>query len=788
MPWETFVASSLSHDSIDVPPGPPGETPKEAKAREEAYKIQQMAFSPVVYRGIRTNDNVESVAMAVADLDHASLETFAAALEYVQAQGLECLVYSGWSYGLIPGEVSARFVVPFAEPIPAAHWPTVWPRAMAAMGLPADPQCKDPARLYFLPATPAYRHHLAFAFHLPGKPLAFENLAAQPLNIAVAKAAKGQRAVERDEIVQLQKRLVKSQGGVANALKHMLEGDPWETRQGFRDDTLFRVCGSLANTFPDVEAESFLPFFQASFSQFPEPAKEAAKFLDKFNRLVDRNIEAADKEELAHLTARNARIREAFRGQRTTPYTAEEMASVPIHEWIIQYRSSWYFKLLGFGYIGPFGVSDATPAAHTYLSPTSLKLSEVTLTGDLVDRKIENLTMEYGSIASFLVVDMTGKETTYDPVNATIEEAPCPLRKIDPIYSPAVADWLKLLAGPKYDKLELWLSYATQLDTPCSALFLEGDPGAGKSLLGLGLSYLFTTNGPTRMSQVMGNFNQALAACPIVLADETAPTDFRGKARTAELREIIQATTRPYTRKNLPDGTLKGAVRIIIASNNARIFEGEDTLTPADIEAITGRILHIKVGPRAARFLAKEGWTQGQGREEEIASHVLWLTKNAFKPLQAPRFLVADASDLARSIATSTTLGSAVAHWLVSALLNRCMRLRAAPEGSSAHLLRVVGGKLYVSPRCLIEHWNAYETNVAKHVATSKRVVAGLHAFSSGPEEIAGGIYYPIRVPDLVAWAETHGHALGEEILTAMLALDDLTANKAPEYLPQVRH
>jgi hypothetical protein len=45
-------------------------------------------------------------------------------------------------------------VIPLAWPVAAKRWRDVWQRARAALCPEADPSCKDPSRLYYLPSHP----------------------------------------------------------------------------------------------------------------------------------------------------------------------------------------------------------------------------------------------------------------------------------------------------------------------------------------------------------------------------------------------------------------------------------------------------------------------------------------------------------------------------------------------------------------------------------------------------------------------------------------------------------
>jgi hypothetical protein len=298
------------------------------------------------------------------------------------------------------------------------------------------------------------------------------------------------------------------------------------------------------------------------------------------------------------------------------------------------------------------------------------------------------------------------------------------------------------------------------------------------------------------MEQAIGDFNSALAHCPLVFADETVPRDFRGRGRTGEIREFIQAESRPYKRKHLPDSTLKGAARVVIAANNKGLLEGEDNLTANDVEAIVGRILHIDAttNRKAAEFLATQRtWAEGWVDADLIARHALWIVENVERPENPPRFLVnSPASRLHHALTTNTVMGSAVAHWLVSFLLNPGKLRDGSPAGTSAHLVRVYDGILHVNPRAITDHWDTYPTNLPRERATAKAVSQGVRSMSPSTERFSiGGVpgftnynrpkFYTIRTEALCEWASSTGFASSEEILAMMAQLGekDMAAARA---------
>lgn len=791
--WADFVleVKKNGHQGYTVPDHILGD-----KDLERPIKVSTLMFSPCEIRpgGRRVDADAVAVHMGVVDLDHLSMEELADFLVGLEASGLEFLMYTAWSHGRLEGEASARVCVPFTRAVAAREWDAFWPRMNHALGGRCDINVKNVSRAYFLPSAPHQRLPLATIYHSPGKPLDVDAWGSIPLAPDVLAAVKGTRKVSREEVVAFQRKLAKSNPETGTALHCVLNGEPWAD-VGARDTVLFKLAGDLAKAFPGADPVSLAMVFQTSVTHMGDADMDWV--LKKIQaRQLDVIVQEERREEEA-LSKRKHAIRLAFNTDRDTPYTGEELeafaraASVSsadfMRRWVIQKGSAWYFFTAG-EYRGPYGKDDGTAAAHIYLAPATsigLRLEELTSDGQFLPRGLGALTMEYGLVADEVVADLTAQASRYEPQARRVVEAPCPVRDLEPTFDPDVHQWLRLLGGSDYAALELWISYLTHLQLPCAALFFDGPPGCGKSLFALGAARIYTEGAPTEISQAMGDWTSSIANCPVVFADEKMATDWRGKARTADLRQFIQAEVRPWKRKFIPDGTMRGACRVILAANNRHILDGEDSLSPWDVQAVVGRIIHIEPSHQAVQFLRAKRWAPGTGQEEVIARHMLWMVENVQRPDFPPRFLVTqESSKLTRAMTTGSVMGSACAHWLVS-FLQAPQRLRSLSlqESPSAHLVRVRNRTLWVNPRALTDHWDAYKTNVPVDKATAKRVsegIAGLSATTSDTRVsmTVPGIpgrpkFYAIRTEDLVEWSNNHGHSTAEEILEALFRLED---------------
>lgn len=111
---------------------------------ENEVKSAGALWSPVTYyeNTTRGNRNVRFVESLVVDLDGSSFES-------ARLDGLEWFAYSTYSHRL--DDPHYHLVLPLAERVPAGLWRAVWLEMVERLNLPADPQTKDPARLFYLP-------------------------------------------------------------------------------------------------------------------------------------------------------------------------------------------------------------------------------------------------------------------------------------------------------------------------------------------------------------------------------------------------------------------------------------------------------------------------------------------------------------------------------------------------------------------------------------------------------------------------------------------------------------
>jgi len=748
-------------------------------------------FSPaeLLPGGTRHNSQVSRMHFAVIDLDKHDANKVAALLDALRARDLSFLFYTTWSHAekVAAGKVGGRLLMPFDSPVEAWDWERVWKRLDADTAHLGDPQCKDPSRAYFIPAAPADAPVEPFVDIHHGKPWPVYGD-----GVTHTITEKSNRISVRDiqGIIERHKAARDPyKKWVRDTLRTLLAGDSIAS-EGERDSVVWKLACAVLDEYPNADptklAAIFAPSLQAMALEAPG-APTIANLEDKIRRKQQQNDEDIIAAELESDDERKRMIRAAFDDNvREHPYTRSELESfaatlgVPLRDlrqyWIVQKHTSYYVLCAG-RYLGPFTTPELQKACQQYLAPAYSAGVEPYYTnsrGERVMKEPETLMLDYGTLASVVHVDMTAQVSHFDRLKRTMVEAPCPLRVHEPEYSPEVAQWLDLLGGDQAQKLRDWLAVVVRVDEPCAALYFEGQRGVGKSLFAEGVARLWSDKGTIALDSAMGSFNSATIECPVIFADEAVPKDFRGNTRTGELRALIQARTRLINRKFVPEFTLKGCVRLILAANNADLIKTNEQLTVNDIEAIVDRIVHIDctgANGRAAREylnqLPKRTVTDFVNADV-IARHALWLKAN-HTPDTQHRFLVSgNATKFSKQLTVSSGLRSSVCNWLVAYLLEP-----HKVDHDNTLLVRVLQGSLLVNVQSVSRHWTRYETNEQPPpTGALAKALAGV-SLTGAKRQLTDGRgaktwYHEIDPENLIAWAEESSYATRETILAAL--------------------
>lgn len=724
-------------------------------------------WSPANVDGDRQDVNVIDVACLVLDVDGQPdtkpVEPMSEdeAADFISSVPYGNIVYTTWSHE--PDAYRFRMVVRLSRPIQPGEWKDFWFAAVEHLNAPVSTkECTGLSHAYYPAGGPPGTEDIHFTVVNDGPPLDVDGLLAGspgPGATEPPKPKKENRKLSRDIFERFAKatsrRKNEAWADLGNRLLSVVAGEVF-AEPGERDITVFRLSSLLGERFIEYSPESIAAHFAISLDRMSveDDPISVQDVVYKIRRAQDAVLAEKQKKQQNELTARARRIQEAFKNGRTDPYRPEEYA--PEQRWVIQSKNSFYFWLDG-GYVGPYTSHEARAAAVRDLMPAhaAIELFTVDAKGNVVPKALEKIVMEYGTVAHQVIVDLKAQKASYDEKTRAITEAPCPVRRLEPTYDPKVAKWLELLGGDRHDDLLMWIAALTHLDRPCAALFLTGPKGAGKSVFAEGHARIWTKERPTYLDEALGAFNESLARCPLVLADETLPRDFRGFAKNAELRHHIQAVSRPLSRKHIPNSTLLGATRTIVAANNEEVLATPENLSADDVGAIAARYFHRAVGEDSAYYLAeinprKLRWVDN----DVIAKHALWLRDN-HKWESHERFIIPPTDELLhRSLTVRSGIRSALCQWLVG-FLNNPTPFRTNPRAKP--FVRIKGKKIYANVQGISRCWATYVPD--ERCPPAGKLSSALASLSTG-ERYQQRVdnrkvnYRVVNIDNLVAWAE----------------------------------
>ncbi|MGL4255596.1 MAG: primase-helicase family protein [Microbacterium sp.] len=765
--------------------------PKPYLAKESAPLYSPAEWLPGRKRG---RDGVMCVHFGVLDLDHWSDDDLVALVASLVRRNAAYYLASTWSHGQRGSDDNcARLLLPFSRPVLASEWSRFWPVLNDEYtGGRADSKCKDIGRSYFFPAHQEGANKEPFHdFVVDG-----ENVDVDALLARVGGAAVG--AIEDDAsqvfaeglaltpkiLTDLGRRYSSSASAhrsmIGKLLLRVAKGEAYAREPGTggpanlpegRNDTTYKLIATIAEAYPHVSPDSVVSCFAPSIAAMGgEPTH------DEIAGMVQRLQEGARK-------THSALIYEAI--GRHEPYSEAELQSMADRlevsvsqlrrRWVIQRDRTYY--LLKNGSYRLYTEAEAANAAMIDLAPAiTAGVDTVKITQQGSRRKTpQELVADYGIVARNVILDMTAQHSYFDAARDAMVEAPCPIR-VKARRHEDVEQWLRVFAGAQHERLLQWIASLPVLGEPCAALYLEGERGTGKSLLGYGLCRLWNPR-PTTLTEAFGAFNATLASCPFVFGDETTPDADRGIRHTSQLREFIQARTRPLMRKYMPNATLIGCARVLLAANNQSMLETNEQLTEADVAAIVERLFYLKSNPLSRDYLqarkaadpeTMDRWVGG----DAIAEHAMWLAETLVFERQG-RFMVEGQADspLVKTLVTGSGLRASVCHWCVEYLLNPG-RLRGSPKRALvAPLIRVSRGRLLVTSRAIVETWTDYIPNDKYKQPRPMEVAKALGGISKEitlRTDQGNQKFREVNLDDLETWASRTGYCTRLDIEKAL--------------------
>lgn len=766
-----------------------------------AGKHQTPSFSPAEFEpdAPRQDAYVLRVWLAVLDYDHITADQ----LEQIRAcaRQYRSLVYSSYTHlGDGPQDNRIRVIFDITRPVLPHEWGGFWDRLTAAIPVPVDRKCRNLSRIYSLNYTPNVDQAI-LEFYEGNGVLNVEDVlklpapvrqvtdkgdeldVSQPVTLAdlkehaarLKKSTRGPRAAENQTRARWFEQL-------ANGLPFALEAS--------RHNTYLKLTAYLEHVFPHSPCEAIADLFAQSLKAMSgpdfDPGREQLEVLRATRTMRERRLTEVSAAAAARDVDQSSAIRAAFRPlgvDRDTPYTREEIekwaaeAGTSIadfrRQWIVKHGHACYVRVGG-EYLPPVQQGDLLVSLRRDLAPAMGDAGGVTLTkinpqtGATVRKTQDEVLVDYATAARGAVAWLGETQTTYDPETQTINEAVCRPRRLEPTRSEAVEEWLSLLAGNNLEQLLLWLHEFPDLTHPLAALYLEGPPGTGKSLMGHGLSRIWGLNGPVKASELVSEFNEALLYNPLVFADEAMPVVWLGKDGLGRFRDHVQERSRMLNRKNISRIPMNGAYRTILAANNLELLGARLQLTANDRSAILERVFHLETSEAAARYLRRLGEERCMRfiLDDELAKHCLWI--RATMPLQRQgRFGVPPLQTrLHDEMRGEHPVNSAVGQWLVRFVLDK-RPPRVEPGGLP--LIFVRGLNLHVNVQALDQQqrWESY-VSAPRDVPPPRAIGKALVELAERRTKIGDVNYYVITPDSLHTFAEQVGVTL--EAINAGLA------------------
>lgn len=218
-----------------------------------------------------------------------------------------------------------------------------------------------------------------------------------------------------------------------------------------------------------------------------------------------------------------------------------------------------------------------------------------------------------------------------------------------PKYDPIVQEWLHYLGGNLPEKLLDWLACYPKITKSTAALYIQGDQGIGKGLLGQALAYMTQRGRYARLQCILEQFQDPMLKSPLVWGDEDATTSARSfKSVMNVYKQVVSGDFRDINPKGQTNVQIEGHWRVLITSNSDNFIKMDEDLNEAHLGAVIVRTLHIRSDSTKCRnFLHQigakedvavdedgvEGYVESGGGtyrwvEEAIPRHIMWLVKN----------------------------------------------------------------------------------------------------------------------------------------------------------------
>lgn len=826
--WSVFAARLAKHAQRGLPTDfedDPEPCPPEKRAK---FKLDAAKFAPCFMLGAlkdgeteKTIKNMRSLELLTIDLDDVGAEALGHV--YEQLKPFAFAAYTTHKHDSRKGLWRMRFVLPLAQPELPERYKELWSRLQVVCSGRNDPATKNVNRLNYFPSSPDPTVHAKSLLNV-GRFITPDDLP----KINEEEYKRGAKAPSKapNEVYELvQKRMTHKPGDVGKWFRLVFKGEEL-AETGARHETFKTLTWELAKVFPKLTREIvdriFSPCIQVMSANDPSCDNADAVWAAYAGAVTKIEDARADKltKKKQELLKTTAPPKSASAPEQTSdsvpedstasgtesevtddrnPYTAAELRTIAEEQhcepgdlerrWIV-YRDGTFWFLGEGGYGSPHTQTDAGLNIYNALAKAPIDIIRITEAGNATKKKLNEIATEYGCRADHVITHLGERTAWFEPAGidaklgkvAIFHEVTAAPRlwKFQPQFYENIDKWLRLLAGPSYEKVLDWLAICPDLTKTIAGLYLCGIKGAGKSLLPAGISQIWHDGPPTPAELALGNFNESVAQCPLIFADETLPKLYGGQDTAAILREEMFKTERLLKRKYKTETTLKGNARWVFAANDDNMIRSEGAFSRETIAAIAERFVFVDVKEEAREYIISVGQDErDEWKNHKIAEHVLYLSQTRQVKHGQRVWVDGDVSRMTQELIHGNEYSSLICEFSVCYYKDPS-KIEQQPGGRT--LIRRQGGKLLVNSRAFVEFWNVYLSH--ERTKPSQRKIGEALVSLSKKERVlqrVGGVMIAYREVDLAAvidWNKKHD-VMTEEELRAAIEKD--TVDKGPQ-------
>ena len=183
----------------------------------------------------------------------------------------------------------------------------------------------------------------------------------------------------------------------------------------------------------------------------------------------------------------------------------------------------------------------------------------------------------------------------------------------------------------------------------------------------------------------------------------------RDEQMSEKLRSLIATTSRELNRKYMPVTQLKGAIRLIITTNEDNVLQFKGTHTSESTEAIAKRFLKIESEQKAREYMVRmvQNGNQTEWMLRKIPQHALWLNENR-EVVSGDRFLVeGSVDDNIVALVVDNDSTSLICEWIVNWIMQPAP-LDNNSQLDNLHRFNSQSGTVEIAAYAIQQAWDSY--------------------------------------------------------------------------------